>query len=288
MMNLKRLKMAKVGEIFQGKTCLHVIIWDRFCERSHISGLRLMKELVEQFDLAMPMLRPIGRRPHNYSEDSKTEFGKPPPNTLSDGIPSAPLLNKKHTAHCEMWVQVADAINDDLIDFFKKYINTKDSIFGAFLDRKNPEWQPLGDSIQNCNYAMARDELGRKIVCDIGEKQLPAFLKLIWYRSSVVISGWLSDQGDKWSGIDPLRQKTDLHDIMAKIFIDINPREYGIRSSFDSIDPSGFGVSHMAAFAINAITKVSHIYTIEDYFGNGNVTQPHSYPCKEKFLKQFL
>jgi len=76
---------------------------------------------------------------------------------------------------------------------------------------------------------------------DISKKQLPGFLKLVLYRSSVVISDWFSTQDQNISWIDPFVQKEVLYDLMGKIFADINPREYGISSTFDSIDPSDFG-----------------------------------------------
>ena len=279
-------KKARAGEIFKNKTYLHLVIWDRFCDKSHTRGLTLMKEIVKEFDLVMPMLRPLGRTPHNYSDDFKTKFKKPPPNELCDVIPLAPLLRGNYTGHCELWVQVADSFNCTVVDFLRERIKKKDSLFGVFLDRENPIWQPLGDSMQKCDYAVARDGLGTTILCDIGEGQQAAFLKLIWYRSSMVIAEWFSMQPQNISWIEPLEQRDVLYDLMNKIFADIAPRKYGISSSFDSIDPSAFGVAHMAAFAINAITKVSHVYQIEQYFGN-NITRPYSYPSREEFLKAF-
>jgi len=280
------IKKVKAGEIFEGNTYLHLVIWDRFSETSNTRGLTLTNELVQKFDLVMPMLRPLGRSPQNYLEDSKTEFRKPPPNRFCQKIPSAPLLDNNHTGHCEQWIQVADSIENHLMDFLEKHINRKDIIFGVFLNRENPVWQPLGDSMKKCDYAMARDGLGTKILCDIGEKQVSAFLKLIWYQSSVVIDEWVSKQTtNPW--IDPLSQKDILCDLMAKIFADINPNEYGIPCSFESIDPSAFGVAHMAAFAINTITMVLHVYRIEQYFGNSNVTQPHAYASRDEFLQAF-
>ena len=139
--------------------------------------------------------------------------------------------------------------------------------------------------MQNCIYVKVRDGLGTKILCDIGEKQMPAFLKLIWYRSSVVIAEWLSTHIiDPW--IDPPSQKDVIQALMSEIFADINPGEYGLYSTFESIDPSAFSAAHMAAFAINAITRVSHIYQIEQYFGD-KITQPYCFTSKEEFLKAF-
>lgn len=245
-----------------------------------------MNELIQKFDLVMPMLRPLGRSPQNYSENYKTEFRNSPPNRFCQKIPSASLLDKNHTGHCELWIQVADPINSNLMDFLKTHINRRDIIFGVFLNRENPVCQPLGDSMQNCDYAGARNGLGTNILCDIGEAQLPGFLKLIWYRSSVVIAEWFSAQPQNASWIDPVRQKDVLCKLMGRIFSDLNPKEYGISSSFASIDPSAFGVAHMAAFAINTVTKATHVYQIEQYFGN-NITRPYSYPSREEFLKEF-
>lgn len=251
------IKKAKVGKIFQGQTCLHLVIWDRFSETSNTRGLTLMKELVQKFDLVMPMLRPIGRSPKYYSEDSKTEFKYPPPNRFCQAVPSSLLLDTNHTGHCKLWIQVANIIKKDLLEFLKSFFNEQGDNFAIFLNHKIPDWAPLGES-----YAKTRYDLGTKIDYeinyDISKKQLPGFLKLIWYLSSAVITDWFSTQGQNISWIDPFGQKDVLYDLMSKIFDDIDPREYEIFSTFDSIDPSDFGVAHMAAFAINAITRVSH------------------------------
>lgn len=280
------IKKAKVGKIFQDQTCLHLIIWDRFSETSNTRGLTLMKELIQKFDLVMPMLRPIGRSPQYYSEDTKTEFRNPLPNKFCQTIPSAPPLDNNYTGYCELWIQVANIIKKDLLEFLKSFFNEQGDNFAIFLNHKIPDWAPLGES-----YAKTRYDLGTKINYDINydisKKQLPGFLKLIWYLSSVVITDWFSTQGQNISWIDPLVQKDILFDLMGKIFADITPREYGISSTFDSIDPSDFGVAHMAAFAINAITRVSHVYMIEDYFRNPTTTRPYYYPDKDEFLKVF-
>ena len=277
--------MAKVGKIFQGKTRLHLLIWNRFSEKSHTSGLVLVKKLIEDYDQVMPMLRPIGRKHNGYRDGLKSDFEEPVPNFISKSIPPAPILPGDYSAHCELYIQVADSVNNNLLDTIKPILK-EDNGFAAFLNHRNPTLGPLGESMRECQYAVARDGLGTKILCDIGEKQVPAFLKLIWYRSSVVIDEWVSKQTtNPW--IDPLSQKDILCDLMAKIFADINPKEYGISSSFESIDPSAFGVAHMAAFAINTITRVSHVYQIEQYFENPCVTQPQSYPSREEFLKVF-
>jgi len=283
---IEPIKKAKVGKIFQGQTCLHLVIWDRFSETSNTRGLTLMNELVQKFDLVMPMLRPIGRSPKYYSEDSKAEFKYHPPNRFCQSVPSTLLLDTNHTGHCELWIQVANIIEKDLFEFLISFFNEQDNNFAIFLNHNSPIWAPLSPK-----YAKTRYDLGTKIDYeinyDISKKQLPGFLKLIWYLSSVIITNWFSTQGQNISWIDPLKQKDVLFHLMGKIFADINPREYGISSTFDSIDPSDFGVAHMAAFAINVLTRVSQVYTIEDYFRNPNTTRPYCYPNKDEFLKVF-
>lgn len=281
------VKKAKVGKIFEGENSLHLVIWDRFCEASHISGLALMRQLVEQFDLVMPMLRPLGRGSTYYTHDAKTDFKEPPPNRLCQAIPSAPLLDKSHTGHCELWMQVGDSSNSDLIDFLGEHIRAKNTALGVFLDRKNHLWEPLGgSSVDTCAYAKSLRGLGTNFLRDIAERQIPAFLKLIWYRSSAVIAEWFSRHTHHlW--IDPLSQRNVIHALMSEIFTDISPEEYGLSSSFESVDPSTFGVAHMAASAINAITRVSHFYQIEQYFPNLNATHPHCFPSRESFLEMF-
>jgi len=182
---------------------------------------------------------------------------------------------------------MAKAENNKVINLLKECLQGRSERFCAFLNNKNPLWQPLSNSYQDCPYVTARNGGGTDILCDIGEGQMPAFLKLIWYRSSVVIAEWLSTQGENISWIDPLGQKDLICYLMKKIFEDINPKEYGISSTFGSIDPSAFGAAHMAAFAINAITRISHVYTIEDYFRNPKTTRPYCYPDKDEFLKVF-
>ena len=282
----KSVRRAKVGEIFEGGTSLHLVIWDRLSEKSHPSGLTLMKRLVEEFDLVMPMLRPLGRGPDDYSKDFRTKFDKSPPNILCDDIPSAPLLRRRNgytTGHCELWIQVADVINSTLIDSLRESFNKKSNVFAAFLNHGNPIWTPLGDS-----DARARNGFDTEIRHDIGEdKYYSALLKLMWYRSSVVIVDWLSAQDGAIATIDPVTQKGVLHGLMAEILSNINPNDYGLSSSFNSVDPSSFGVSHMSAFAVNALMPVIHFHQMEQYLGNQKVTRLKLYPNKEEFLKLF-
>lgn len=281
----KVLKIAKVGEIFEGGTSLHLVIWDRFSEKSHHSGLTLMKRLVEDFDLVMPMLRPLGRGPDDYSKDFRTKFDKSPPNILCDDIPSAPLLRLRNgytTGHCELWLQVADVINSTLIDFLRESFNKKGNVFAAFLSHEDPTKAPLGGS-----YAKARNGIDTEIRHDIGEDLYPAFLKLMWYRSSVVIVDWLSAQNVAIATIDPVTQKGVLHHLMTEILSDINPNDYGLPSSFDPVDPSSFQVSHMSTFAVNALMPVTHKHQMGQYLGNEDVTHPYAFPNKEEFLKLF-
>lgn len=280
------IKKAKVGTIFQGQSCLHLVIWDRFSDSINIRGLTLMTELIQKFELVMPMLRPIGRKSNGYIVGMKNDFQEPVPNSISVDIPSAPILPGNYSGHCELWVQIADSINDSVLKFLKSYIDEQNGNFAIFLNHNTPDWAPFGRS-----YAKTRYEFGTRtdyqIKYDISEKQLPGFLKLIWYLSSVIIADWFSTQGQNISWIDPFVQRDILYNLMVKIFADINPGEYGISSSFDSIDPSEFGIAHMAAFTINAITKVSNVYQIEQYFRNLNITRPYNYPNKDEFLKVF-
>ena len=269
------VRMAKVGEIFRGKNHLHLVIWNRFCAKSHSSGLMLVKKLIEDYDLVMPMLRPIGRKGNAYVNNVKSQFEEPVPNSISNEIPPAPTLRDGYSGHCELWIQVADVINSTLVDFLRERFNKKSNGFAALLyHNDNPTWAPLSRS-----YANGRNGLSKNIRRDIGEEQLPAFLKLIWYRSSVVIIDWLSTQNGAIPTIDPVTQKGVLHDLMTKILSSINPNDYGLSSSYDSIDPSSFGVSHMSALAIEALTAVTRLYQIE--------TRPYIYPNKEEFLKLF-
>jgi len=284
---VKGNKKVNIGQVFGEKSCLHMIIWDRFCDKTHTSGLRLVRMLIDNFDLVMPMLRPLGRKSNGYIVGMKNDFQEPVPNSISVDIPSAPILPENYSGHCELWVQIADSINDSVLEFLKSYIDEQNGNFAIFLNHNTPDWAPFGRS-----YAKTRYEFGTRtdyeIKYDISEKQLPGFLKLIWYLSSVIIADWFSTQGQNISWIDPFVQKDVLYDLMGKIFTDINPGEYGISSSFDSIDPSEFGIAHMAAFAINAITKVYSVYQIEQYFRNSNITRPYYYSHRDEYLKQFL
>jgi len=267
------VRMAKVGEIFRGKNHLHLVIWNRFCAKSHSSGLMLVKKLIEDYDLVMPMLRPIGRKGNAYVNNVKSQFEEPVPNSICNEIPPAPTLREGYSGHCELWIQVADAINSTLVDFLRGRFNKKSNGFAALLYHNSPTLAPLGK-------LHVRNGFDTEILRDIGKNQLPAFRKLIWYRSSVVIVDWLSTQNGAIPTIDPVTQKGVLHELMTKIMSSINPNDYGLSSSYDSIDPSSFGVSHMSALAIDALTVVTHLYQIE--------THPYSYPNKEGFLKLFM
>lgn len=279
--------MISLPHIFGPPTHLHLVLWNRLDLRDHAKAMQAICSLLES-DIAkeiMPLIRPIGRARQTYRTYAMDgTFEKA--DTVN--LDRAPLLDDKHTAHCELWVQVADSANSDAKTELKQLFGSLNSV--CFLwEHNNPLWQPLGSGKFDFPYSQSRGGTHDKFLCTLCDDRIAWIMKLIWYRASVEICA-LMIRNSSYTPIHPINDKAGIKHFMARICSDIDLADYGIVRDTKKIDPTDSGASHLAAFAVNSITSVSNgsIYALESYYGNDQrVTRPYMLADREKFLSLF-
>lgn len=274
--------MNSLPYIFGPPTHLHLVLWNRLDSRDHAKAMQAICSLLES-DYAkeiMPLIRPIGRARQTYRTFAMDgTFEK----VDTVNLDRAPLLDDKHTAHCELWIQT----RNPSIDKLEASFGNLDS--ACFLwERIDPVWQPLGSGMHDCSYATSRDAKLDKLLCTFCDDRIAWIMKLIWHRATVEICALMKRHGG-YTPIDPLKKKADIRELMNRICKDIVLKDYGIVHDSTTIDPTDFGVSHMSAFAVNTVTQISNhqVYQLEQYFNNRRVTQPNSMDNRAQFLQLF-
>jgi hypothetical protein len=86
--------------------------------------------------------------------------------------------------------------------------------------------------------------------------------------------------------LDPCTQQQAIADLLARLLGPIRPADYGIAGAPDTLDPSLLWGSHLAAFAVNAVTTdmPGDVYQLEQYWHDGCVTWPHKYADLQAYL----
>jgi hypothetical protein len=272
-------------------THLHLIIWNRFDDSIHQKGLILVQEFLsdpEFCGVVLPMLRPIGR-PQGIYEEWNSEFTESRGDEKKDGF----FWLNDHSSHCELWLQVSKDCEVKVWDKIEHW-RQENNHGRTWRSRKwqlgkNPIWEPLGGTkLEECGYAGTKNGGGTRILCSINPEQVAWFLKLIWYRASVVISNKLIKNG-KVKLLNPREEIDFIADLLEEIFSDIQLNDYGLEGPDDPIDPTLFNVSHMAAFAVNSVTTITKIssycvYQIEDYYQDCHLTHPYCFRNRNDYL----
>lgn len=260
---------------------LHVLLWDRFDPKHHQAGMNFLVSLMKNPDFdayIMPMLRPIGRIPQDYlvfEQVFQEMSGGRLPDQPAPG--NTPYLNC-----CEVWLQVAEEQEEPLWNEMASWGNRQNlTHWRVWRSAAEPVSRPFGDDML----------FDPNLPNDYTEEQKAALAKVIWFRATGVIVEWLStgqchtqlhltDPGDRKAVAEALKRVTDT----------LRYGDYGLPDSGGSptTDPSRLRVSHMPAFAINAITKVADpsrwFYQLEQYLRWDYVSYPYLYPSRANYL----
>lgn len=278
--------MISLPYIFGPPTHLHLILWNRLNPDDHARGMDALKSFMESdwSKQNLPLLRPFGRRKDTYIDYSRNNTFSVTDLVNIDQTRELQTDQGLKTAHCELWIQTRNPSIDKLESSFGDLRSV------CFLwEHNNPLWQPLGSGKFDFPYSKSRGGIHDKFLCTLCDDRIAWIMKLIWYRASVEICEQMSRAGG-FAPIDPLIEKPAIRDIMNRICSDINLRDYGIVQDSTTIDPTDFDVSHMAAFAVNAITQISNgqMYWLEHYPGNDyRMTRPNCMDNRAQFLQLF-
>ena len=124
------IKKLNALKILNDSSYLHMVIWKRLDEDIHTKGLLLTKRLVEEYDLIMPLIRPIGRNsPHK--DAFKDDFHNPVPNFISKKCPQT-----HPSTNCELWIQVTEPENKKVINLLEECLKEIPDVDKAALKLK--------------------------------------------------------------------------------------------------------------------------------------------------------
>jgi len=279
----------KLNEIFAKNSRLDLIVWNRSNILNNQNGLQLIHKLLydkKYKQLVLPMLRPLGRKLESYKNilchDSHGNFGR-------EGS-DFKYFDSEHTNLCELWIQVAPELEQDVWDELNQWLKAN-KLGMIFRWIKNPLWEPLGSALNKSSYypkiikETIDDDPPVEILNYVSELQAAWFLKLCWARASEEIADYFV-KDSIFNYIDPQRSKSEIKKLLTIILEDINLEDYGINSSNPHISPYRFGISHMAAFSINAITLGDN-YFFENFCKDRNhASHPHHYASMKEYLSE--
>lgn len=269
-------------------TELHLVLWARFDEPTHTAGLELVRSLLDSHEVdgeIMLFLRPFWRTtPERVLEPLhfQAEFREP----------DRPL----DVAWCELWLQASTDKATELGDVIREWCHRDggDNSRRAHLRWQGdggPLWGPLSRGLQDCQYAVTRTGGAQCFLAGIPADQIAWLLKLIWHRATVAIAD-LCLKGASPSILDPRTDQAKISNLAASILADIIPGAYGIDAPPRPLDPSEYVASHLAVFALNAVTKVSETpqgiaYQLEDYYPSLKklVTHPYRFASRCDYLR---
>jgi len=275
---------------------LLLLAWHRLDPDMHKAGLDLMRGLVQDPTIGsfvMPLLRPAGRSECDYRcFDAKfaEHIGRLPGRPREWGIRC-----------CEMWVQVKDSAEAEVWKRLTAFVGAhanRGADAKAWRRHHLPRWQPLSDSLSDCKdycessaafpanchprYRDALAILGQLVK----EEDVVCLLKVIWYRASAVVADqWISRHSSlPLNPCNPCHQGI-LVDLLDESLADFDPASYGITGLARQVDPTAFAVSHMTAFAMNAVTEVTQgCYRYEKLYRDGCLAHPYHFGSKGDYF----
>ncbi len=235
----------------------------------------------------MPLLRPGGRTEQDYTNNDSL---------FSENRGSLPGLPQNwYWQCCELWLQVAEeaeaAAWQEALVWLKAHRCAK-----GWRSHKQSLWQPFSPTHDECEYAETasaaqrhyREAAAKAFLQGLREDNRAWFLKALWFRATEVLSRELG-AGNLVCGMDP----GDAHDrsrigaLLAQMFADVSPGDYGIPCAPHDVDPSAFSVSHMTAFAVNALTRTGRgPHWIERHLGE-RATRPCCFSSRGDYLRLF-
>ncbi len=255
---------------------LHLLVWGRLNAQAHSAGLQLLGGLLEApgiGDRVLLLLRPVGR-----GQDAIRQFGQSFAEQ-SDGEPPDP------SGWSELWVQVSCDDEARAWSILKDWAECAGhGPAKAWRSHTNPLWQPLSDGITNCGYAAARSPHADLWLSQLEDDHVAWLLKVVWHRASVVIAEEFSERSDL--RVAPWCEQERIAGLLGRILSPFDPVQYSIPTPSGLFDPSAFSASHLAAFALNAVTQDRSVtvWQLEQFWHSGDLTHPARFENLQKYL----
>ena len=275
---------------------LHLLVWPRLDPVAHESGLRFVLDLTNDADLegnVMPLLRPNGRQPADYAAFDACA------SDCEGFLPWGPP--DERLPCCEMWFQVTSQAEEALWREIQEWRQGHSSSYikwsKAWRSKCKPDWQPLSVSRESCDdncetspfFKVPKEPrflYAKQVLAAVGDAKAHWLLKTIWYRATETMSKHAA--GGAGIGLDPLERKQGetILQHLEEILSSFDLADYRIPRSGNIIDPSAFAVSHMPAYAINALLPVNGGCPplLERYLQDGSVTHPYFCPSLNEYL----
>jgi len=265
--------LPECGLIFKDpRLCL--VVWDRGELRAHEGGLRFTRGLLESCGLAgyvMPLLRPAGRSCANAADIRRR---------------AKQWKGTGQAWSCELWLQVEAAIEGELWAAVTDEINGKGWNAEAGLDLGDAayaRWEPIGNPSVSMASRWYLPNLGspeRQTYDALGEAHKPALLKLVWWQGvATLVAECVQPQGIR--RFDPRAHRDAMADLLERMLRPICLADFGIGKASDVVDPSRFGASHLACYALNAMSLAD----LGTSYDNGKATWPSCCDNLSEYLR---
>ena len=243
---------------------LHLLIWDRFAPTVHRAKMKAFKQLAQKSwakDIQL-MLRPLGRPPETYflwqfNRTFEVMHGL-------EHLRGTQVLPGGRTGHCEMWIQLPEELEDQ----FEHWLMGLGGLF--FWNHKSPVWQPLGEDLFDCQYLRKREGVRPDCVYENSGGEAES-LKQLWADSTRRVL-------DRYTKpLDPKKDWRRFRTILDEV----------LGGPKDSYDQTQLAVSHLSAFAVNALVEPwdDNKAFLEDFYDSGYVTRPHLFKDLKTYLK---
>lgn len=269
------------------KSHLHLLVWDRFNTTAHDDALRLLAAVLADTALGrrvLPLLRPLGR-PASVYRGYDSQFAE---HSADNGLPPVlPGHPGGYLACCETWLQVNPQSEEALWRLLGEWAEDgRHSPARVWRSHPDPLWQPLATGLADCEYANARHSGAVIQLAQLAPESVAWLLKTIWHRASTEIVRDCVTPG-AIRRFDPCTQQTEIASLLGRVLAPIGLADWGITSAPDVVDASDFQASHLAAFALSAVTaeRAPCIYQLEQYWPDPRITHPASYPDLPTYLQ---
>ncbi|MHB1458098.1 MAG: hypothetical protein ACYC0V_14405 [Armatimonadota bacterium] len=277
---------------------LHFLAWYRRDEKLNKQAIKFMVACMDDPKFKnhlLPLLRPCGRKHMDY-EDYGSLFRKD--SFIGRSHREFPE-SEDRLPFSELWFQVSGEMELELWSrisvWIEEHKGNNDFCF-AWRSHKDKIWQPFTESqkILQCNYLC--NFMDRNTVDSTPDFAM--LLKAIWYRASEEIARFVVSDDCSFE-LDPCNRKHaceifkllrdilnpfSLADYMSDDFIAKMVIRYDILD-LDPInfDPKEHTISHMPAYAINALTRIKNgfNYELDNYGklsdGTDFITHPYKF-----------
>lgn len=289
------MSFPNIPQIFPN-TSLHVLRWNLYDLKAHSSGMAFASSLISNADTTsevLPMIRPLGRgKPETQGTKLVFPSGVESCGSVGDeGIDYDWIdLGEEgfRSSHCELWIQTSRGASEKIWNLITTWIGTNNFGF-AEKEMSHPICQPFGTSaLEQTQYAKTlvehlTQQPATTLLHLISPTQVPPVLKTIWYRSTVSMVA-----NHFVNGIFSLVSAKDENAIKKILSESLSPfdlADYAILKSSTTLDPIPYIGSHMAAFAVNAVTSERHDYELRKHYDPLVAWPSHS---KASSLTHFL